>query len=298
MSRFPPISSVPKGPLTVSIEDALTKAPLWEIQRQLAKYIAWSAFLARRAARVGVWIAPSVELSWLDNAVQATIMFRLQRTEVDTKKTRAMMVSRLTVARRLLRYVLKMLKDEGVEVAAEERFHVSSSEVPETVSATFVLRLLKVDAEKFLGKMTRRWRIVYESRSNVGGLRVSTLKAEETSALIEYERRTEDRGVEEAVGAAAEGGGEETVIDTGPAAISHREAAERGCVKLHQAALRYRVPLVVLLRLAMEGRIRAYSGVDENGKPAVYVVEEDVREIAKYIRVEEGKAEGEERDGG
>jgi hypothetical protein len=48
----------------------------------------------------------------------------------------------------------------------------------------------------------------------------------------------------------------------------------------------------------MEGRIRAYSGVDENGKPAVYVVEEDVREIAKYIRVEEGKAEGEERDGG
>ena len=298
MSCFLPVSSVPKGPTTVSIEDALTKAPLWEIQRQLAKYIAWSAFLARRAARVGVWIAPSVELSWLDNAVQATIMFRLQRTEVDVKKTRAMMVSRLTVARRLLRYVLKMLKDEGVEVAAEERFHVSSSEVPETVSATFVLRLLKVDAEKFLGKMTRRWRIVYESRSNVGGLHVSTLKAEETSALIEYERGAEDRGVEETVGAAAEGGGEETAVDTGSAAISHREAAERGCVKLHQAVLRYRVPLAILLRLAMEGRIRAYSGVDENGKPAVYVVEEDVKEIAKYIRVEEGKAEGEGEDGG
>jgi hypothetical protein len=298
MSRFPPISSVPKGPLTVSIEDALTKAPLWEIQRQLAKYIAWSAFLARRAARVGVWIAPSVELSWLDNAVQATIMFRLQRTEVDTKKTRAMMVSRLTVARRLLRYVLKMLKDEGIEVAAEERFHVSSSEVPETVSATFVLRLLKVDAEKFLGKMTRRWRIVYESRSNVGGLRVSTLKAEETSALIEYERGGETVPTEENLRAIAEGGGEEEPAAAGPHPVGPREAAERGYLRLSKAVLKYNVPLYVLIRLALDGRIDALQGVDENGAPALYVKEEDVKEVAKYIRLEEKEGEEGGESGG
>jgi hypothetical protein len=298
MNRFQPVSSVPRGPLTVSVEDALTKAPLWEIQRQLAKYIAWSAFLARRAARVGVWIAPSVELSWFDNAVQATIMFRLQRTEVDARRTRQMMVSRLTVARRLLRYVLKMLKEEGVEVAAEERFSISSSEVPETVSATFVLRLLKVDAEKFLGKMTRRWRIVYESRSNVGGLHVSTLKAEETNALIEYERGGETLPTEKDLRAAAEGGGEEEPPAAGPHPVGPREAAERGYLRLSKAVLKYNVPLYVLVKLALDGRVEVLQGVDEKGAPALYVKESDVREVAKYIRLEEKEGEKGEESGG
>jgi hypothetical protein len=291
-------SHVPRRSVPVTLEDVLTKAPLWEIQRQLAKYIAWSAFLARNAARIGAWIAPSVELSWLDNAVQTTITFRLQRTEVDERRTRAIMLTRLHVARRLLGHVLKMLEDEGIKVAVDERMAVSSSQVPEMVSATFVLRLLDVDAVKFLGKATKKWRIVYESRSTVGGLHVSTLKAEETSALIEYERGGEVAPSEEDLRAAAEGGGEEEHAAAGSDLIGPREAAERGYLRLSAAVLKYNVPLHVLMRLALDGRIEYRYGVDEGGAPAMYVREEEVREVAKYIRFEgkQGK-EGEESGG-
>jgi hypothetical protein len=279
----------------VSLEETLTEAPLWEIQRQLARYIAWSAFLARRAARVGVWIAPSVELCWLDNAVQATIMFRLQKTEVDEKTTRKIMITRIAVAKRLLRFILNMLKKEGIEVAVDERYSVSSSSEPESVAITFVLKPVKVDASKILGSLSRRWRIVYESQSWVGGLHVSTLKAEESGALIEYERRGETFAAEEDLGAAAEGGGEETAYAPGSHPVGPREAAERGYLRLSRAVLKYNVPLYVLVRLALDGRIEALQGVDENGAPALYVKEEDVKEVAKYIRLEE--KEGEEGGG-
>ncbi|MCC6051574.1 MAG: hypothetical protein LM580_12750 [Thermofilum sp.] len=288
---------MPRRSVPVTLEDVLTKAPLWEIQRQLAKYIAWSAFLARNAARIGAWIASSVELSWFDNAVQATITFRLQRTEVDERKTRAIMLTRLQVARRLLGHVLKMLEDEGIKVVVDERTAVSSSQVPEMVSATFVLRLLDVDAAKFLGKATKKWRIVYESRSTVGGVHVSTLKAEETSALIEYERRSETLPPEEDMGVAAEGGGEEELGAAGLDLISPREAAEGGYLRLSEATLRYGVPMGVLMRLVLDGRIEYRYGVDEKGAPALYVKEEAVKEVARYFKPEIGK-EGEGGSGG
>jgi len=64
---------------------------------------------------------------------------------------------------------------------------------------------------------------------------------------------------------------------------------------LSRAVLKYNVPLYVLVRLVLDGRIETLQGVDENGVPALYVKEEDVKEVAKYIRLEE--KEGEEGGG-
>jgi hypothetical protein len=62
--------------------------------------------------------------------------------------------------------------------------------------------------------------------------------------------------------------------------------------------LRYNVPLYVLVRLALDGRIETLHGVDEKGAPAIYVKESDVREVAKYIRLEEKEGEEGEESGG
>jgi acyl-CoA synthetase (NDP forming) len=67
---------------------------------------------------------------------------------------------------------------------------------------------------------------------------------------------------------------------------------------LSRAVLKYNVPLYVLARLALDGRIEAVHGVDEKGAPAIYVKEDDVREVAKYIRLEEKESvEGGENGG-
>lgn len=59
---------------------------------------------------------------------------------------------------------------------------------------------------------------------------------------------------------------------------------------MSRAVLKYNVPLYALTRLALDGRIEAVHGVDEKGAPALYVKEDDVREVAKYIRLEEKEA--------
>jgi hypothetical protein len=255
-------------------------------------------YLSKRAAMKGVETAVSYERTLFGDNVYVSVSFRLLRTSLDEKGTVKYLVTRARALEKVLDFIKRELEEHGI--TCEVRSQVTTGPSPEILVATMSaeFRVVDVDVNKILSKPFLRALVLGGSQTNVGMMRSADIKAVETETLIEYERGVEDRGVEEVVGAAPEGGGEETVIDTGLAAVSHREAAERGCIKLHQAVLKYRVPLAILMRLAMEGRIRAYSGVDEYGKPAVYVVEEDVKEIAKYIRVEEEKAEGEEEDGG
>ena len=269
-----------------------------EVCRYMGRLCQIAEYLAKRAAMKGVETAVSYERTLFGDNVYVSVSFRLLRTSLDEKETVKYLVTRARALEKVLDFIKRELEEHGI--ACEVRSRVTTGPSPEILVATMSaeFRVVDVDVNKILSKPFLRALVLGGSQTNVGMMRSADIKSIETETLIEYERGAEDRGVEEAVGAASEGGGEEAVIDTGPAVISHREAAERGCVKLHQAVLRYRVPLAILLRLAMEGRIRAYSGVDENGKPAVYVVEEDVKEIAKYIRVEEEKAEGEEEDGG
>ena len=66
---------------------------------------------------------------------------------------------------------------------------------------------------------------------------------------------------------------------------------------MHEAVLRYRVPLQLLYKLVQSGRVRGYAGFDERGKPALYVVEEDVKEVLKHL-YPEGKEGGEGGRGG
>ena len=269
-----------------------------EVCRYMGRLCQIAEYLSKRAAMKGVETAVSYERTLFGEVVYVSVSFRLLRTSLDEKETVKYLVTRARALEKVLDFIKRELEEHGI--ACEVRSRVTTGPNPEVLVATMSaeFRVVDVDVNKILSKPFLRALVLSGSQTNVGMMRAGDIKAIETETLIEHERGAEDRGVEEVVGAAAEGGGEEAAVDTGPAAISHREAAERGCVKLHQAVLKYRVPLAILLRLAMEGRIRAYNGVDENGKPAVYVVEEDVKEIAKYIRVEEGKAEGEEGNGG
>ena len=269
-----------------------------EVCRYMGRLAAVAEYLAKRAMMKGVTLAVSYERTIFGKAVHVWVSFRLLHTTLDEKETVKYIVTRARTLEKILDFLKRELEKHGIYCEVKSR--VSTGPGPEILAATMMAEftVVDVDVDKILAKPFLRWIVFGGTDTTTGMMPAGDIKAVETETLIEYERGAEDRGVKETVGAAAEGGGEEAAVDTGPAAISHREAAERGCVKLHQAVLRYRVPLAILLRLAMEGRIRAYSGVDENGKPAVYVVEEDVKEIAKYIRVEEEETEREEEDGG
>jgi hypothetical protein len=274
--------------------ETVQRAAKAELCRNLGKLVPVAEFLAKRAMGKGIYLAVSYDRALFDNSARVTVQFRLQRSDLDEKTTIKYLRGRARTIEKFLDVVKNDLADEGIHCEVKKWTHLGPG--PEVTIATVVadVTITKVDVEKIFSRPNLRLYFLHATNMFVGGKRSALIKQLEAEAGWEIERGVEGGSVEEAVGVASEGGGEEAALDTGIAAISHREAVERGCIKLHQAVLRYGVPLIVLTRLAMEGRIRAYNGIDENGKPAFYVVEEDVKEVAKYIRI----AEREESEGG
>jgi hypothetical protein len=278
--------------------ETVQRAAKAELCRNLGKLVPVAEFLAKRAMGKGIYLAVSYDRALFDNSARVTVQFRLQRSDLDEKTTIKYLRGRARTIEKFLDVVKNDLADEGIHCEVKKWTHLGPG--PEVTIATVVadVTITKVDVEKIFSRPNLRLYFLHATNMFVGGKRSALIKQLEAEAGWEVERGVEDSGVEEAVGAASEGGGEEAAHDTGLIAISHREAVERGCIKLHQAVLRYGVPLIVLTRLAMEGRIRAYNGIDERGKPAFYVVEEDVKEVAKYIRIVESKESGGGEDGG
>jgi len=278
--------------------ETLQRAVRAELCRNLGKLVPVAEYLAKRAMAKGVYLAVSYDRALFDDRARVTVTFRLQRSEMDEKSTIKYLKVRARTIEKFLDVIRKDLAKEGVHCEVKSWMYLGPG--PEVSSATVVadVSIVKVDPAKIYSRPNLRLTFFHATNIHVAGKRSALIKQLEAEAGWEVERGVEGGSVEEAVGAASEGGGEEAAHDTGIVAISHREAVERGCIKLHQAVLRYGVPLIVLTRLAMEGRIRAYNGVDERGKPAFYVVEEDVKEVAKYIRIVESKESGGGEDGG
>jgi len=242
--------------LGVREERDLSELAVYEIRSQLARVAGWAEFYARRASRKGLWIAFTCELSWLDGAARLSLGFRVQKGEVEADKAEKALKKRITLVEKLLSRVCEKLREEGVEVQVDKHANLVWGTYPLYASVEAVVRPVKVEEERFLGVKGRRWRVVGDSETWVGGVRTSQLKALEAEVELEGE-------VPEAVA-------------SGEAA----QAPEGKWIRLHEAVLKYGVPLAVLAKLAEEGRIQSHYDVDEKGKPALYVNEEEVKRIA------------------
>jgi hypothetical protein len=242
--------------LGVREERDLSELAVYEIRSQLARVSAQAEFYARRASRKGLWIAFSCELSWLDGAARLSLGFRVQKGEVEAERARKFLEKRIKLVERLLEGVCERLREEGVEVQVDKNANLVWGTYPLYASVEAVVRPVKVEEERFLGVKGRRWRVVGDSETWVGGVRTSELKALEAEVELEGE-------VPEAVA-------------SGEAA----QAPEGKWIRLHEAVLKYGVPLAVLSKLAEEGKIQSHYDVDEKGKPALYVNEEEVKRIA------------------
>jgi hypothetical protein len=284
------------GVTTVDAEQArkLLSIAKWELQKYLMRYVAWMGFFVRRAARAGVYIAVSSDVYYTSEGACIDLTLRLQETSLDGRKTKWWMETRAKIAEKLIEYVKRKLRDEGIKVAVDKSVNVSSPAIPrhresiapESIKIGAKFGITGIDATMLFSSPDARKRRVYESRGVAGEEKPSDLKALEAEVVDEYERGVESGGVEEALGAAEEGGGGEEREAGGLDIISHREALERGCLKASEAAVKYGVPLMALIQLARDGVIRGYHGVDAKGEPAFYVVEEDVKAVAKYFKPE------------
>jgi len=268
-----------------------------EVCRYMGRLCQIAEYLSKRAAMKGVETAVSYERTLFGDVVYVSVSFRLLRTSLDEKETVKYLVTRARALEKVLDFIKRELEEHGI--TCEVRSRVTTGPNPEILVATMSaeFRVVDVDVNKILSKPFLRALVLGGSQTNVGMMRAGDIKAVETETLIEYERGVEDRGVEEVVGAAPEGGGEETAHAAGSNLVGPREAAERGYLRLSRAVLKYNVPLYVLVKLALDGRIEILEGVDEKGAPALYVKEGDVREVAKYIKLEE-KEDGQGEEGG
>jgi hypothetical protein len=266
-----------------------------EVCRYMGRLAAIAEYLAKRAIMKGVTLAVSYERTIFGKAVHVWVSFRLLHTTLDEKETVKYIVTRARTLEKVLDFLKRELEKHGIYCEVKSR--VSTGPEPEILAATMMAEftVVDVDVNKILAKPYLRWIVFGGTDTTTGMIPAGDIKAAETETLIEYERGGEVVPAEEDLGAAAEGGGKEEPAAAGPNLIGPREAAERGYLRLSRAVLKYNVPLYVLIRLALDGRIDALQGVDESGAPALYVREEDVKEVAKYIRLEE--KEGEEGGG-
>jgi len=266
----------------------------WELQKFAMRYIAWMGYFVRCAARAGVYIAISSDVHYTGTGIGVELTLRLQETSLSDRKTKWWMETRAKIAERLIEYAVRKLKDEGIKVVVSKSINMNlphvpryrEAIVPESIKISSEFRITGIDEAMLFSSRDARQRRLYETHGLAGREKPSNLKALGAEVFYEYERGIEDSGFEEDMGAVEEGGGREEYENGGLDIISHREALERGCLKAKDATEKYGVPLMVLIKLALDGRIRGYHGVDENGKPAFYVVEEDVKEIAKYFKPE------------
>jgi hypothetical protein len=241
-------------------ERDLSELAVYEIRSQLARVANQAEFYARRASRKGLWIAFTCELSWLDGAARLSLGFRVQKGEVEAERARKFLEKRIKLVERLLENAALKLREEGVEVQVDKHANLVWGSYPLYASVEAVVKPVKVEEERLLGVKGRRWRVVGDSETWVGGVRTSELKALE--AEVELEEAAEKLDEEE----------------------PEEELGREGWIRLHEAVLKYGVPLAVLSKLAEEGRIQVLYGVerDRKGKAQLvhYVKEEEVKRIA------------------
>jgi hypothetical protein len=248
----------------VSLEGLAT----YEVRAQLLKAVLRMEFFARRWWRRGVWVATGAELAWLDGGVQLSLSFRVQRSEGGGEAGEKALKMLRRASERVLESVAELLAKEGIEVEVRPAGSFGWDQSSSYLHLTYYVRPVKVDAGKLLGPKGRRWRLKGDSETWCGGERTSRLKFLEAEVLLE---------VEPPPGAGTEG------------EISEEEELRReGWIRLHEAVLRYKVPHALLEGLIREGRIQALYGLsrDREGKmqPAVYVLEEEVKRVAEWLR--------------
>ncbi|MCC6050625.1 MAG: hypothetical protein LM580_07950 [Thermofilum sp.] len=268
-----------------------------EVCRYMGRLAAIAEYLAKRAMMKGVTLAVSYERTIFGKTVHVWVSFRLLHTTLDERETVKYIVTRARTLEKILDFLKRELEKHGIYCEVKSRV-VTGSE-PEILAATMMAEftVVNVDVNKILAKPFLRWIVFGGTDTTTGMVPTGDIKAVEAETLIEYERGSEVALAEEDLRAAAEGGGEEAAHAAGPNLIGPREAAEGGYLRLSEATLRYGVPMGVLMRLVLDGRIEYRYGVDEKGAPALYVKEEAVKEVARYFKPEIGK-EGEGGSGG
>jgi nucleotide-binding universal stress UspA family protein len=268
-----------------------------EVCRYMSRLAAVAEYLAKRAMMRGVTLAVSYERTVFGKSVHVWVSFRLLHSTLDEKETVKYVVTRARALEKVLNFLKRELEKHGIH--CEVRSRVTTGPGPEVLAATMVAEFVVVDVDvnKILSKPYLRWIVFGGTDTTVGMMPAGDIKAVEAETLIEYERGGETVPAEEDLRDSAEGGGEEEPAGAGLDLIGPREAAEGGYLRLSEAALRYGVPLGVLMRLVLEGRIEYRYGVDSKGAPAMYVKEEEVREVARYFKSGTEK-EGEGGGGG
>jgi hypothetical protein len=248
----------------VSLEELAT----YEVRAQLLKLVAWMEFFARRWWKRGVWVATSSELAWLDEGVQLSLSFRVQRSENGREGAEKALKMLRRASEKSLERFRRILAGEGIEVEVRPAGYFGWDLSSSFLRLDYHVRPVKVDAVKLAGPKGRRWRIAGDSVTEVGSVPTSELKALEAEVLLELEPPPSS--------------GTEAEIP------EEEELRREGWIRMHEAVLRYGIPLSYLEQLVREEKIQALYGLsrDREGKmqPAVYVLEEEVKRVAEWLR--------------
>jgi hypothetical protein len=249
-------------------ELSLEELALYEVRAQLLKLAAWMEFFARRWWKRGVWVATGAELAWLDGSVQLSLSFRVQRSDNGWEGAEKALRTLRRLSEKSLENLRRILSEEGIEVEARPAGSFGWDQSSSYLRLDYHVRPVKVDAGKLAGPKGRRWRLKGDSVTWCGGERTSRLKALEAETLLELEPPP-SAGTESEV-------------------PEEEELRAEGWIRLHEAVQRYGVPLAALEGLIREGRIQALHSLaqDRKGKmqPAVYVLEEEVKKLADWLR--------------
>jgi hypothetical protein len=249
-------------------ELSLEELALYEVRAQLLKLAAWMEFFARRWWKRGVWVATGAELAWLDGGVQLSLSFRVQRSDNGKETGERALKALKGVSEKSLERFRRILAGEGIEVEVRPAGYLGWDLSSSYLRLDYYVRPVKVDAAKLAEPKGRRWRIAGDSVTEVGSVPTSELKALEAEVLLELEPPP-SAGTESEV-------------------PEEEELRAEGWIRLHEAVQRYGVPLAALEGLIREGRIQALHGLaqDREGKvqPAVYVLEEEVKRVAEWLR--------------
>jgi hypothetical protein len=238
----------------------LEELALYEVRAQLLKFVAWMEFFARRWWKRGVWVATGAELAWLDGGVQLSLSFRVQRSENGREGAEKALRALRRLSERVLEGVARQLAGEGVEVEVRPAGSFGWDQSSSYLHLTYYVRPVEVDAGKLLEPKGRRWRLKGDSETWVGGERTSRLKAMEAEVLLEVEPPP-SAGTESEV-------------------PEEEELGREGWIRMHEAVLKYGVPLATLMRLMREGRIQVLFG----SGGALYVLEKEVERVAEWLR--------------
>jgi len=276
--------------------DYLSAAAVREVHRQAARLVQLAAYMVRRAHRRGVRIQMSSELSWEGDGVDLTITFRLRDSDLDMAQTDRWMRSRERAMWKLVDYVEARLHDVGVVCDVDRHVMRREGRQLELIQLEVSFRLRDVVLARAVNARKRCLRVGLESDTRTGWLRSAFLNYLDAAAVREVAGEVgggaEAGPAEAAGGVDEEGGGEEGALGPGAGHTGAGEGLEGGWLRLHEAALRYGVPLSILWRKMEEGAVRHYVEPWQGWKPKIYVKAEDVEALAEALRPDKAERGG------